>query len=207
MSREGATLVGLVLAAGASRRMGPGRNKLLEIVGGRPLVAAPVAALQEAGIPRIVVVLGHDAGRVREALAGAQVEFVENTEWASGMGRSLAVGIEAIAGGSGGAASAVFVSVGDLPGLRAVHVEQVVDAWRADPAPERICVPAHDGRDGHPVLFGPAHLPALAALEGDRGARAILDAHSEAIVRVEVASDGILADVDTPDALARARDR
>ena len=64
-------------------------------------------------------------------------------------------------------------------------------------APHRICVPTWRGRRGHPVGFGKAYFDALRGLSGDRGARALLEVHADAVVAVPVEDAGILQDVDT----------
>ena len=88
---------------------------------------------------------------------------------------------------------------------RSGRVRVLVDG--APLGPTSIRVPTHAGRDGHPVVFGAAHLAALAALDADRGARSILEANPQDVERVAVGGDGILRDVDTPDALEEARRR
>ncbi|MCR9096536.1 MAG: nucleotidyltransferase family protein [bacterium] len=203
---EDAGYVAIVLAAGASRRMGEGRNKLLEAVDGRALVAHAVDAFVAAGLQRIVVVIGHEADRVRASLAGRPgVEFVVNVDWADGMGCSLAAGARHLIETESTPVAGVFVTVGDLPGLPPAAIEAARAAHAAAPAAEAICLPSHAGRDGHPVLFGRDHLEGLAELAGDRGARAIVQANEANVRRVAVESDGIFCDVDTPDDLARAR--
>ena len=193
-SRSAQEIVGLVLAAGNSRRMGEGHNKLLEVVGGQPLVCWPVAALRDAGVARIVVVLGFEAEAVRRVLPD-DVEFVEPADWAEGMGASLASGARVIAAQTG--PQAVLVCVGDLPGLRASEVTRVIEAYAVDPDDSCICVPCFEGREGHPVLFGAAHLAALCELRGDRGGRAILTAHSERVRRIALPTASVVHDLDT----------
>lgn len=200
-------IAGLVLAAGGSTRMGPEHNKLIERVGERALVAVVVDALIAAGIRTIVVVTGFEAQRVREELAGRGCRFVHNARWEAGMGESIACGMRALREEQVPPA-AVLVSVGDLPGLRAEHVEAIVAAALSEPgatAPARIVVPSFAGRRGHPVLFGAAHFEALAGLRGDEGARAILATNPQAVRVVEVPDDGIVRDVDTLADLAAAR--
>ncbi len=200
---------GIVLAAGSSSRMGRDCNKLLERVGERPLVAVVVDALIEAGVRPVVVVTGFEAERVREGLAGRACRFVHHAGWRAGMGESIARGMQALQE-EACALEAVLVSVGDLPGLRAEHVEAVVAAARtAQGGIEPGCIVAASfaGRRGHPVLFGAAHFEALAGLRGDQGARAILAANRRNVRMVEAADDAVLRDVDTPDDLAAVRYR
>jgi molybdenum cofactor cytidylyltransferase len=193
----------IVLAAGGSKRMGSGTNKLLEEVAGRPLLAWPVDALREIGADPIVCVTGHEAAAIRRALADREIEFVHNDNWAEGMGGSIARGAEAI--GERGC-EGIFVCLGDLPGLRGPLLEPLLRAFEAG-GPASIYIPVHRGRRGHPVLFGADHLRLLATLHGDRGAQSALAEFAPAILEVEVSSDAIFDDVDTPEALLRARER
>lgn len=200
-------VAGIVLAAGCSARMGAQRNKLLEPLGERPLVAGPVDALLAAGVRPVVVVTGFEAERVRAALAGRACRFAHHAGWADGMGESIACGMRALREDAC-APEAVLVSVGDLPGLRADHVEAIVAAACSGQGVlerERIVVPSFAGRSGHPVLFGAVHFEALAGLRGDRGARAILAANPQDVRMVEAPDDAIVRDVDTPEDLVAAR--
>ncbi len=202
-------VAGIVLAAGGSSRMGQGRNKLLECFGERPLVAVAVDALLAAGVRPVVVVTGFEAERVRAALAGRACRFVHHAGWAAGMGESIACGMRVLQE-EACAPEAVLLSVGDLPGLRADHVEAILASARSaqgEIEPGCIAVPSFAGRRGHPVLFGAAHFAALAGLRGDEGARGVLAANAQAVRRVEASDDAILRDVDTPEELAAAQTR
>ncbi|HMS81541.1 MAG TPA: NTP transferase domain-containing protein, partial [Burkholderiaceae bacterium] len=134
---------------------------------------------------------------LRAALAGAR--SVECPDADLGMGHSLAAAARAAADDG---ADAVLVMPADMPWLAPSSARAIVDAARAGddpgaPRATRIVVPAlPDGRRGHPVAFGAAHLPALARLRGDRGARALLDAFAPRVLVLDDA--GILRDVDTP---------
>lgn len=217
-AHEGVSIGAIVLAAGRSARMGIATNKLLEVVAGRPLVAWPIDAMLEAALEPVVVVAGFEASRLREALADRLCIVVEHAGWPEGMGSTLAAGIRFLQAHAP-ELDAVVVSVGDLPGLRARHVAAVVAAAKAlgplgdAAAPganapsvrERIGVPTCRGRAGHPVLFGRRCWDELARLSGDQGGRAIVEDHPERVVRVAIDDDAILADIDTPDALAQVR--
>lgn len=217
---SGPPFAAIVLAAGRSARMGPGRNKLIETVGDRAVVAWVVDAFEGAQIAPILVVTGHEAPRVREALAGRACRFVAHAGWSEGMGSSLACGARALLALDRPPARGVFVSVGDLPGLRAVHVGRLLRAFAEDAptsgaagaiegatagAADRVWIPTCAGRRGHPVLFGAGWLPALARLGGDEGARTLLRDREERVVEVELGDAGLLHDVDTPAALEAAR--
>jgi molybdenum cofactor cytidylyltransferase len=199
-------IVGLVLAAGASTRMGADRNKLLEEIEGRALVEGVVDALVDAGLDRTLVVLGHEAGAVKARLGSRSgVAFLEHAGWPEGMGSSIAAGARAVLASA--ADPAILVCVGDLPGLRADAVAALVQAYRDADRADAICVPVFEGRAGHPVLFGPLWARDLAALSGDRGARALIDGAGERVIHVACPNPGIVDDVDLPADLARWHSR
>src|SRR5262245_40252437 len=102
-------VVGLVLAAGLSRRMG--EPKLLLPLAGRPVVAWTVGRLRAAGLRRIIVVAGHERAAIEAAVAGPGVEVVVNPEPEAGQGRSIRVGVAALPAG----AEAVLIGLGDQP--------------------------------------------------------------------------------------------
>lgn len=198
------SIAGLLLAAGGSKRFGEGLQKLTEPVGGSPLVTWPLDALLGAGIDPIVVVTGNEAPAVSRALGNRRRIEVHHPHWARGLGSSIALGVREIASHD---PDALVVCLADLPGLRSDTVELLIDAFEETPSRDAICVPEFAGRQGHPVLFGASHLDALARLEGDRGARSILDAHRDRIVPVAVGSNSIFTDVDTREDLEAARAR
>lgn len=198
MSRRAPRVAALVLAAGRSARMG-GVNKLLAEIGGRPLLARVVDALLATPARPLIVVTGHQARAVSAALGGRDLRFVHNPEYAEGIGASIRTGVRALEAKLDGA----LVCLGDLPHLCAASVADLLDAF----APDRISVPVHGGRRGHPVLFGRRFFDELARLTGDRGARGVLEAHPQAVREVAVADAGIALDVDDPEDLASARRR
>jgi molybdenum cofactor cytidylyltransferase len=196
VSATTARVAALVLAAGQSARM-CGPNKLLLEIDGRPMLARVVDTLLATPARPVLVVTGHQADAVRDVLGDRDVRFAHNTQHAEGIGASIRAGVRALEPTIDG----VLVCLGDLPRLREDPVEALLAAF----APDRICVPVHGGRRGHPVLFGQRFLPELARLAGDRGARSILETHPHAVCAVPVADEGVTFDVDSADQLERAR--
>lgn len=192
-------VAGLVLAAGSSSRMGPDLNKLSAVVDGKPLVAGPVDVMRDAGIDPVYVVTGYQGDVVRTALAERRCVFIEHPDWAAGMGASIAAGVRGLLARA--EPKGIMICVGDLAGLRAEWLVALIEAFRVADSTDCLCVPMHRGRPGHPVLFGSAYFEALMDLEGDRGGRAILEAHVDRIREVEIESDAILRDLDTPSQL------
>ena len=186
-------VAGIILAAGASRRYG-NRNKLTERCEGKALVSHAVDAVLTAGLQPVVVVTGHDAERVEEALPGRAVSFVYHAAYAHGMGSSLAAGVRSLRDTDG-----VAIALGDMPRIRTTHVRRVVEAFETNHASfgdDTLCVPTFAGRRGHPVAFGRAHLPALRKLAGANGARDLLASRAEHLVEVPMSDDGVLLDID-----------
>ncbi|HXX68726.1 MAG TPA: molybdopterin-binding/glycosyltransferase family 2 protein [Polyangiaceae bacterium] len=196
---EAPRIAAIVLAAGTSRRM-EGTNKLLATVDGIPIVVRVVDAVLGAGVDPVLVVVGHESDRVRAALAGRAVRFVENPAYPEGLGASLRAGVEALEDDI----DATLVVLGDMPWLRTDHVRKVIDAY--DPRGlYSICVPVHDQKRGHPVLWSSRHFPEMRELGGDVGARGLLERHAQTVLSVPTDDAAILVDVDTPEMLDRVR--
>lgn len=200
MTAQDVAVAALVLAAGRSQRSGT-ENKLLVELWGQALVNHVVdAALQSRAEP-ILVVTGHDSVRVRGALAGRPVRFVDNPEYASGLSTSLRAGVASLPPSVTGA----LVCLSDMPLLRARHLDALIDAFtRVDG--KQVCVPYHAGRRGNPVLWPRRRFAALGALTGDRGARDLLALEASPRA-VAMEDDAVLVDADTPAALAALRAR
>lgn len=184
---------GLLLAAGAGRRMGG--PKALVLLDGRALVLRAVDVLRAAGCAPVVVVVGAAADEVR-ALLPADVEAVEAEGWADGMGASLRAGLAAL----GADVDAAIVHLVDLPGVTAAAVARLSAAGTSRATLARA---AYGGRPGHPVLLGRDHWPAVCeSATGDAGARGYLAGNPD-VVLVECGDVAEPDDVDTPEQLAR----
>ncbi len=189
-------LAAIVLAGGQSRRMGP-RNKMLIEVTGIAMVAHAVDTVTEAGFSPVIVVTGHEAGRIRDVLAGRDIVFAHNPGYAEGISTSLRTGIGALPEDIDGA----LIALGDMPRVQPVHLRQLADAF--DPTSGRsICLPTWQGKRGNPVLWGRRFFAEMADVSGDVGARHIIGEHADQVCEVEMADDGVLIDVDSPEALA-----
>jgi nicotine blue oxidoreductase len=193
----------LLLAAGGGRRLG-GRPKALLEHHGRPLAEYAVRALREGGCAPVHVVLGAAADRVRREadLSGCVVS--DNADWAEGMGSSLRAGLASLAEvGAGGPVDAALVLLVDQPGIGAEAVARVRAAYRSRAS---LVAAAYGGRRGHPVLFGADRWAAIAeSATGDRGARAYLAAHADAVTLVECGDVAAAYDIDTPEDLRHLR--
>jgi CTP:molybdopterin cytidylyltransferase MocA len=173
-----------VLAAGSGTRMGAPKADL--VLDGVRLIDRAVAVAIGAGCAPVLAVV-----RSGTEVDGARV--VVNPDPDRGMRSSLALAIDAAAG-----STALAVLLVDAPGLTAVAVRAVADAW----TPGRIAVARYATRRGHPTVMAPELWRAALEVAGlDEGARAFLAAHPELVDEVEVPGDP--ADLDTPDDVVR----
>ncbi len=185
----------IVLAAGTSTRFGT--PKQLASVRGKVLVQHAVDAATGADVDELVVVLGHEAKHVREALTlPPNARVIVNDAYETGLASSLAAGLR----GAEPSSEAAVVLLGDQPGIGTEHVRALVDAFHARRSPF-VRVRFRDGPG--PALLARDTWPEVFALEGDVGARAIMDHHPELVEEVEL-DEAAPTDVDVPGDLERA---
>jgi molybdenum cofactor cytidylyltransferase len=186
----------LVLAAGSASRFGGG--KLTADYAGRPLLHHALAAARAAPVASVTVVTGSDAEAVAACARAFDpaIRLAHAADHAEGMAASLRAGIASLPDGT----TAAFVFLGDMPRVPHAVLEPLAAAVRAG-APA--AAPVFQGRRGNPVVLAKAVFAAVSALEGDVGARPILQRLGARLALVEAPDDGILFDVDEPGDLAR----
>jgi molybdenum cofactor cytidylyltransferase len=195
---RGAMVVGIILAAGFSTRMG--RAKALLPIGDDTFVTRTCRTLLAAGLDDLVVVAGADVEGVRAAVAGAglRARVIENTRRAEGQLSSVLAGL-AVADRPG--VGAVLVHLVDVPLVGPGTVAAVLEAFRATGAP--VVRPVVGGRHGHPVLFARRVFDDLRGADPSVGARAAVLAHAADVLDVAVEDEGACRDIDTPEDYAR----
>jgi CTP:molybdopterin cytidylyltransferase MocA len=181
---------GIVLAAGASTRMG--RPKALLPAGGATFVRTILAALRDGGVADAVVVIrpGHDAVAAEIAAAGYG-RTVVNPRPEEGQLSSLLAGLAAIDGDD---VDAALVTLVDVPLVAAATIRLLLARAAASSAP--IVRAVHGGRHGHPVIFNRRVFAALRGADPAIGAKAVV--RTAGVEDIEVADPGVLVDVDTP---------
>lgn len=191
------TVAGLLLAAGAGRRLG--RPKALVRLDDRLLVDRGVEVLAAGGCAPVYVVLGAERRRVAREAALADAVVVDNDDWADGMASSLRAGLAALPA----EVRAVVVALVDQPLVSAVAVGRLVAAAQRGAV---IAVATYDGARRNPVLLHRDVWAAVSdAAHGDVGARAYYAGHPELVTDVECGDVAAAADVDTEDDLAAVR--
>jgi CTP:molybdopterin cytidylyltransferase MocA len=197
MDRSGARVAGLILAAGASARMG--RDKRLLEVGGEALLRRAARIALEAGLDPLIAVLPPAAAPIGAVLAGLACGTVVNPDPSRGQGSSLAVGIGALPAD----AAAAVVTLPDMPRVSAAMIAALVARWRETGAP--LVLSEYAGTQAPPVLYARPLLAELAGAAGAGGAspgKAVVAAHRAAAAVLRWPAED-LVDVDTPEDLAK----
>jgi molybdenum cofactor cytidylyltransferase len=189
----------IVLAAGRSTRMG-GPNKLLAELDGKKLVRIVAEQALASKASEVIVVTGHQAELIEQALAGLKVKFVRNPDFAGGLASSVKAGIAAVGENADGA----LICLGDMPLISSQLIDRLIETFAPDRG-QLIAVPVSEGRRGNPVLWSRRFFKELMTLDGDIGARHLIARHTEAVAEVPVDGDSAFLDIDTPQALEAAR--
>jgi len=188
-------VAGIVLAAGAGRRMG--RLKQSLPVRGMSMLETVVDTALASSLHRVVVVLGYHADRLAPLLSNRPVTVVINRDHRDGQASSLKAGLKELTPES----DAALFLLGDQPLVSRETVDGIVVTYQRTNAP--IIAPIYGGKRGNPVLFGRELFPLIEDLKGDTGARGILAEHPELVRSLPVADLGILFDVDTEEDYCR----
>ena len=189
----------IVLAAGFSQRMT--RFKPLLPLGDGTVVARVVKTYRDAGIADVVVVVGHCAAQMRQAVNALAVRCVENADYGRGMFTSVQAGIRALPPDG----EAFFVHPVDIPLVRTQTIGRLLRAMRG--GAHTVVYPAFDGRRGHPPLIDAGLAPRILQWPGTGGLRGFLQGHDGQSFDLAVADEAVLMDMDTPQDYERLRER
>lgn len=181
----------LVLAAGRSRRFGSDKRQAL-LPDGRRVLDAVLEQINESGLPVMLCLDANDDDLVFE-MDGRNILFHRCQRAGEGMGATLAEGVVHIPSWDG-----LLVTLADMPWVRPSSYTAIAQQMK----PERICVPSHNGRRGHPVGFGKHFFRELAALSGDSGARDLLAKHKAKVREIPLCDPAIHCDIDIPENLS-----
>lgn len=184
-------VTGIVLAAGEGSRMG--RTKQLLPFRGKSILECVVDSALASSLHQIIVVLGHEADRIRPLMADRAVNLVLNPDYRLGQSSSLKTGLRAVAEDTG----AVLFLLGDQPLVSPALIDRILAAHAASFSP--IVLPVSAGRRGNPVLFSRETFIRLEALNDDCGARPLFEEYAGHILYLSVDDDTIHFDIDTED--------
>jgi molybdenum cofactor cytidylyltransferase len=183
----------IVLAAGQSKRMG--ETKQLLDVGGKPLLQDILDGILQTDVDEVILVLGHEAERIREKIHTSRMKVVLNPDYPKGMITSIQRGLQALDEQS----EAFFIVLGDQPGIEPRVYNLLIREFRNHFPDKSIILPTYNGRRGHPALFSVKYRSEALRIEGDMGFRKVLEMVPAEVLLVELGSDAIVSDIDTPE--------
>ena len=189
------SVVGVVLGAGRSSRFGS--PKQLLPFGDTTLLGQVVRNADASSLDRIVVVLGRASGELREALDFGRAGIVENTSYGTGCASSLLAGLDA----AGDDCEAIFLLLGDQPGVLPEFIDRALSEWRDERPWAAVC--SYRGRLGHPFVFSRDAFSDLRDLHGDKAVWKLIEEYPDKVREIEIDA-GLPPDVDTPEDYDRA---
>ncbi len=189
-------IAAVVLAAGESSRMGA--DKALLMYRGRTFLENIISVLRDAGVGRVVVVLGHHAELIEPGVDLSSVEVVVNQDYRRGQTSSLQAGLRVLAANK---PEGVVLCLVDHPAISTGTVQTLIQHFRSTGKP--VVIPQLNGKHGHPVLVGREVFGQIAALGPDQGADTVIHQYRPQTEFVEVTDPGILIDVDDPESYLR----
>ena len=191
------TISGVILAAGPSTRFGSDLPKQVAEISGESLVHRVVRRALASRLSEVIVVVGHEAARVRAAIGEQSVSVIENRAFAEGQSTSVRAGLTRV---DASAAAAMFIPV-DQPALSEAVIDALIEAYLQTGG--AIVVPSFRGERGAPVLIDRSLFAELAVLEGDAGGRQIFSRHEDQIIDLPLTTADPLRDVDRLEDLDR----
>jgi molybdenum cofactor cytidylyltransferase len=189
-------IAGIILAAGESSRMGT--DKALLAYRGRTFLEAILSTCREAGLDRLVVVLGHHAREIQRAVDLEGAEVVVNQNYRRGQTSSLQAALKAL---ETARPEAIVLCLVDHPAVSAESVRKLIQASAQTKSP--VVIPTFQNQRGHPVLIGRALFEELKNLSPDEGANAVIRKYRHLTKFIEVDDPGILMDIDDPETYRR----
>lgn len=197
---------GLILAGGAGTRAAPYDKLLAPDASGQPMIVRTIAQARASRLDRLLVVLGHDADRIRRLIElgdpswpRSELSVAHAEDHAEGIAASLRCGIAWAVRENWDAA---MICLGDMPLVTTTLIDRLIDIYTIATIRPDAVLPLVGGRRGNPVLWDRRLFPDLLLLTGDTGARSLLSRPTTRILSVETDEPGALEDFDTPERLA-----
>ena len=191
----------VILAGGQSKRMGT-KNKLLVPINGKPMIALTAETIIASKASSVAAVTGFEHQKIQGAIKNSNIEFIHNKNFQNGISSSVVTAIKSAPEDC----SAILIGLGDMPKITVSHINKLIDAY--NPLEGRaICVPTWKGKRGNPVLWARRFFPEMLQLKGDFGAKELMGKYAELVVEVEMNDNGIIIDIDTPEALEAFRNK
>ncbi len=187
-------IAAIVLAAGQSKRMGRD-NKLLLPYGQGTVLSHVLGQINQAGINDTYVIIGHEKDEVEQEVRKNNGVAIYNDLYEEGLSTSVKAGIAALPKDI----DAVMIILGDMPNMSADILRKIMAAYNLAQG-QSIIIPTHNGKRGNPILWDADFFGDFDRLQGDMGAKILLNDYPEYITELEIESDAIFLDIDTIEA-------
>ena len=180
----------ILLAAGQSKRM-LGENKLIKDVKGIPLIKYALNNILKSNVNEIIIILGYQNETIEKLIdKTSRVKFVFNSNYKEGISSSIKKGIKNLSEKN----EAFFISLGDMPSINYNTYNQLIK-YSKD---KIVIVPLFKGQKGNTVLFPKSFEKKLLSIEGDSGAKKMLEINKKEVLNLEIDDPGIIKDLDVP---------
>ncbi len=186
----------IILAAGSSRRFGDDKRKAT-LQNGNMLIENTINIAAKTLDSVLVVLRFGDrafADELDSKINIPGISYFLAPDSAKGMAHSLSNAIQKAVG-----MDAAMIFLADMPYIKEETITKLINTYNANQDLKPIVIPTSSGTPGHPVVFDKAYFSEIQSLEGDRGARPVVDAHPDKLIPVEIDDSGILRDIDTLD--------
>ena len=181
----------ILLAAGQSKRMN-GENKLIRKIRGVPLIKLSVKNILASSIDELIIVIGHQKEIIEKLIdKNEKIKFVFNKNFEKGMASSIKIGLNNLSEKT----EAFFICLGDMPLVNKDTYNQLIKSRNN----KEIIVPTLKGQQGNPILFSKSTKEKIMTIQGDVGAKKILELNKGKILNVEINNQSIKKDFNTKD--------
>ena len=195
VNKQEKKIMGVILAAGNSTRMGKD-NKLLRNIGDAPLIRNLAIEILKSDLDSCSIVLGYQSDKVADVIKDLNVNLILNPLWKEGQASSLRAAINTL----DSTYSDLLIMLGDLPGIKSSHINSIIEEHLlTDNRKSKITIPSFKGQKGNPVIWGRSFFHDLSNLEGDVGGRTLFSEHPAAINILEMNDPWVVKDADTPE--------
>ena len=184
-------ITAIILAAGSSTRFGD-KNKLLKPFMDSSIFGHVVKTMTNLPIAEVILVTGYEHEKIAEAIKHSNVHIIHNSEFQTGIASSSKCGVSAASQKTEG----YMICLGDMPYITMDYIKNLLDTFINSQIPS-IIVPTFQYRKGNPVIFSKNFIDDLLKIEGDKGAREVIDKHPDSIIEVQIRKETYFFDVDT----------
>ena len=187
-------IVAILLAAGLSRRMGV-ENKLLLKFGQTSMVASVVDQLVASPVSEVIVVVGHEAVKLQDAIAGREISVILNDQYHTGMTSSIQAGVAKLPKDT----DAFMICLSDMPMIRTHHYTELINAYLNQPSTDHFILrPKVGSTYGHPVIFHNTYIESVLQCIDSDGCSSVISAHKDKCISYHSVESAYIRDVDTP---------